>query len=259
MEKASSKFAPLAYMRGRTLNNAFIILDEAQNSTAEQMFMFLTRLGTARKAVITGDPTQIDLPAAQASPASVESVTRACARRRASPSSEFTRKDVVRHPLVQRIIAAYEEHRQLTEAGPSNEPRPLVPQPPAHSRTRPFPCSAAITRYVLEEELRREGLRAGLSFRGTGRNGSREPAIPSARRFHGRDHVRPCGRRRSGPARGNLHLRRRRAVQQAREFDTTWQEEVARYIIHSLLHLRGHDDLEPAKRRRDEARRRTDW
>jgi phosphate starvation-inducible protein PhoH and related proteins len=113
MEKAVIEIAPLAYMRGRTLNNAFIILDEAQNSTAEQMFMFLTRLGHGSKAVITGDPTQIDLPGHKKS-GLVESVH---ALRQTSGISivEFTRKDVVRHPLVQRIIAAYEEHRQLTK------------------------------------------------------------------------------------------------------------------------------------------------
>ena len=108
-EKGHIEIAPLAYMRGRTLNHAFIILDEAQNSTAEQMFMFLTRLGYSSKAVITGDITQIDLPPnkksglieAKQALRSVEGVA----------VVEFTKRDVVRHPLVQRIISAYEEHR----------------------------------------------------------------------------------------------------------------------------------------------------
>jgi phosphate starvation-inducible PhoH-like protein len=100
-------------MRGRTLNNAFIILDEAQNSTAEQMFMFLTRLGHGSKAVITGDPTQIDLPGHKQS-GLVESV-RALRQTAGISIVEFTRKDVVRHPLVQRIIEAYEEHRQTAK------------------------------------------------------------------------------------------------------------------------------------------------
>ena len=110
MEKAVIEIAPLAYMRGRTLNNAFIILDEAQNSTAEQMFMFLTRLGHGSKAVITGDPTQIDLPGHKQSGL----IEAAKALRQTSGISivEFTRQDVVRHPLVQRIIEAYEEHRR---------------------------------------------------------------------------------------------------------------------------------------------------
>jgi phosphate starvation-inducible PhoH-like protein len=110
MERAVIEIAPLAYMRGRTLNNAFIILDEAQNSTAEQMFMFLTRLGHGSRAVITGDPTQIDLPPHKSS-GLIEAV-RALRKTAGIAIVEFTRKDVVRHPLVQRIIEAYEEHRQ---------------------------------------------------------------------------------------------------------------------------------------------------
>ena len=113
MEKAVIEIAPLAYMRGRTLNNAFIILDEAQNSTAEQMFMFLTRLGHGSKAVITGDPTQIDLP--QHKQSGLIEAARALRQTTGISIVEFTRKDVVRHPLVQRIIEAYEEHRQIAK------------------------------------------------------------------------------------------------------------------------------------------------
>ena len=109
MERAVIEIAPLAYMRGRTLNNAFIILDEAQNSTAEQMFMFLTRLGVNSKAVITGDTTQIDLPAHKTS--GLLEASRALRNIDGISIVEFSRRDVVRHPLVQRIIAAYEEHR----------------------------------------------------------------------------------------------------------------------------------------------------
>ncbi|MCK6500581.1 MAG: PhoH family protein, partial [Nitrospira sp.] len=103
------EIAPLAYMRGRTLNNAFIILDEAQNATAEQMFMFLTRLGFSSKAVITGDPTQIDLPKNR--PSGLLEAIRALRGVEGIAICEFSRRDVVRHPLVQRIISAYEEHR----------------------------------------------------------------------------------------------------------------------------------------------------
>jgi phosphate starvation-inducible PhoH-like protein len=108
-ERNVIEIAPLAYMRGRTLNNAFIILDEAQNSTAEQMFMFLTRLGLNSKAVITGDETQIDLPPQKRS--GLVEAHRALKNTEGIAIVEFTRRDVVRHPLVQRIIAAYEEHR----------------------------------------------------------------------------------------------------------------------------------------------------
>ena len=117
-ERGVIEIAPLAYMRGRTLNHAFIILDEAQNSTAEQMFMFLTRLGISSKAVITGDETQIDLPAQKRS--GLLEAHRALKHIEGIAIVEFSRRDVVRHPLVQRIIAAYEEHRgkvQRSSAG----------------------------------------------------------------------------------------------------------------------------------------------
>jgi phosphate starvation-inducible PhoH-like protein len=118
-ERGVIEIAPLAYMRGRTLNHAFIILDEAQNSTTEQMFMFLTRLGINSKAVITGDETQIDLPAQKRS--GLLEAHRALKHTEGIAIVEFSKRDVVRHPLVQRIIAAYEEHRG--KARPSN-PRP---------------------------------------------------------------------------------------------------------------------------------------
>jgi phosphate starvation-inducible protein PhoH and related proteins len=108
-ERGVIEIAPLAYMRGRTLNNAFIILDEAQNSTMEQMFMFLTRLGAHSKAVITGDETQIDLPPHKQS--GLLEAHRALRRTEGIAIVELTKRDIVRHPLVQRIIAAYEEHR----------------------------------------------------------------------------------------------------------------------------------------------------
>lgn len=111
MERGVVEVAPLAYMRGRTLNNAYIILDEAQNSTTEQMFMFLTRLGQGSRAVITGDPTQIDLPRNKNS--GLIEALKALRHTEGIGIVEFTRKDVVRHHLVQRIIAAYEEHRRL--------------------------------------------------------------------------------------------------------------------------------------------------
>jgi phosphate starvation-inducible PhoH-like protein len=109
MERGVIEIAPLAYMRGRTLNDAFIILDEAQNSTTEQMFMFLTRLGMNSKTVITGDTTQIDLPSHKTS--GLLEAHRALNNIDGIAIVEFSCRDVVRHPLVQRIIAAYEEHR----------------------------------------------------------------------------------------------------------------------------------------------------
>ena len=115
-ERGIIEIAPLAYMRGRTLNNAFVILDEAQNSTTEQMFMFLTRLGHGSKAVVTGDPTQVDLPPQKRS--GLIEAHRALRSIEGIAMVEFDRRDVVRHPLVQRIIAAYEEHRGTRDAVP---------------------------------------------------------------------------------------------------------------------------------------------
>lgn len=109
MERETVEIAPLAYMRGRTLNNAFVILDESQNTTNEQMFMFLTRLGYHSKAVVTGDPTQVDLP-----PSKQSGLVEALATLRKTDGiaiNEFNQTDVVRHPLVQKIIHAYETRR----------------------------------------------------------------------------------------------------------------------------------------------------
>lgn len=112
IERQAIEVAPLAYMRGRTLNNAYIILDESQNTTQEQMKMFLTRVGFGSTAVITGDLTQIDLPRGTRSGLlhssevlkNVEGIS----------FTHFLAKDVVRHPLVQRIVEAYDEHEQQT-------------------------------------------------------------------------------------------------------------------------------------------------
>jgi len=112
--------APLAYMRGRTLNHAFVILDEAQNTTPEQMLMFLTRLGFESKCVITGDLTQIDLPAPKKS-GLIEA--RQTLREIAGIAiTELTELDVVRHPLVQQIIKAYRESRSNGSAAASAAP-----------------------------------------------------------------------------------------------------------------------------------------
>lgn len=107
-ERQMIEIAPLAYMRGRTLNHAFIILDEAQNTTPEQMKMFLTRIGFGSKAVITGDITQIDLPRGQKSGLiEAQHVLRDV---RGVAATRFTSIDVVRHPLVARIVEAYDEY-----------------------------------------------------------------------------------------------------------------------------------------------------
>ncbi len=108
MERNVIEVAPLAYMRGRSLNESFIILDEAQNTTVEQMKMFLTRIGFGSKVVVTGDVTQIDLPKGQQS--GLRQVIDVLSDVDGLSFSFFTPKDVVRHPLVQRIVEAYDAH-----------------------------------------------------------------------------------------------------------------------------------------------------
>jgi phosphate starvation-inducible PhoH-like protein len=109
-ERGVIEIAPLAYMRGRTLNHAFIILDEAQNTTPEQMKMFLTRIGFGSKAVITGDVTQIDLARGQKSGLNDARIVLKGVRGIAF--QQFQAEDVVRHPLVQKIVSAYEKYEQ---------------------------------------------------------------------------------------------------------------------------------------------------
>jgi phosphate starvation-inducible protein PhoH and related proteins len=110
MERGVIEVAPLAYMRGRTLNNAFVILDEAQNTTPAQMKMVLTRLGFRSRMVVTGDTTQTDLPSYQQSGLAV--AQRILQKVEGIAFCELTKADVVRHALVQRIVAAYEAHEQ---------------------------------------------------------------------------------------------------------------------------------------------------
>ena len=105
-EKQMIEIAPLAYMRGRTLNHAFIILDEAQNTTPEQMKMFLTRIGFGARAVVTGDPSQLDLPRGMKS--GLADAVQTLQKVKGIAFSQFTSADVVRHPLVARIVDAYE-------------------------------------------------------------------------------------------------------------------------------------------------------
>ena len=113
LERGAIELAPLAYMRGRTLNHSFIILDEAQNTTPEQMKMFLTRIGFGSKAVVTGDVTQVDLP--RGAKSGLVEARRILAEVRGVAFSIFQTEDVVRHPLVQRIVDAYERHRDERE------------------------------------------------------------------------------------------------------------------------------------------------
>ena len=118
-ERNAIEIAPLAFMRVRTLNNAFIILDEAQNTTPEQMKMFLTRIGFGAKAVVTGDVSQIDLPKGQLS--GLIDAERVLKRVKGISVTRFTTADVVRHPLVARIVDAYDAQRTATTGAPSRK------------------------------------------------------------------------------------------------------------------------------------------
>ena len=116
LEKGIIEVAPLAFMRGRTLNDSFVILDEAQNTTSEQMKMFLTRIGFGSRAVVTGDVTQTDLPAGRTS--GLRHALRVLREVRGVAFNHFDAADVVRHPLVQRIVQAYESHSAETPGEP---------------------------------------------------------------------------------------------------------------------------------------------
>ena len=251
MERGIIEIAPLAYMRGRTLNHAFIILDEAQNSTLEQMFMFLTRLGTNSKAVVTGDETQIDLPlpkrsglleahaarvegiALVDSPGAMSSATRSC-----SESLPPTR-----------TIAA----KRVRLATPwSLEPRPVHPEsaesdsrqraPPASHRRRaaggpgPGPAGDLGICLVSSNEMARLN-ETHLSHAG----------VTDVITF---DYGNPSEGQHPACLNGEIFICLDEAVSQARRFRTSWESELARYVIHGLLHLTGYDDRRPGDRRR---------
>ena len=132
IEQGTIEVAPLAFMRGRTLNDAFVILDEAQNTTTEQMKMFLTRLGFDSKAVVTGDVTQVDLP--QGKRSGLHEARRILEGIEGIAFCDFTEVDVVRHPLVQEVIRAYDR----ADAEAKAEAAPVEPQ--AGPPTSPVPA-----------------------------------------------------------------------------------------------------------------------
>ncbi len=123
------QIAPLAFMRGRTLNDAVIVLDEAQNTTTHQIKMFLTRLGMGSKMIVTGDTTQIDLPRSTAS--GLVQALRVLRNVKGIGRIEFGKKDIVRHQLVQRIVEAYEKHDALVKASLDADDGGPTPQKPA--------------------------------------------------------------------------------------------------------------------------------
>ena len=127
MEKGLIEVAPLAYMRGRTLDNAFIILDEAQNTTPAQMKMFLTRIGFGSKVVVTGDATQVDL--APGVKSGLDVALKVLSKIDDIGICRLTSKDVVRHPLVQQIVQAYDEYENRNAARAANRKTRQVKKP----------------------------------------------------------------------------------------------------------------------------------
>ena len=167
LERGTIELAPLAYMRGRTLNHSFIILDEAQNTTPEQMKMFLTRIGFGAKAVVNGDVTQIDLPRGRKS--GLIEARRILAGVRGIAFTEFGAQDVVRHPLVARIIDAYDKHppeesspdpirraparpSERTIAAQMGEPRPLGRHASHRRRARRPAAQPSVPRQGLRHQ-----------------------------------------------------------------------------------------------------------
>jgi phosphate starvation-inducible PhoH-like protein len=126
LERGTIEIAPIAFMRGRTLNDSFVILDEAQNTTSEQMKMFLTRLGFGSKAVITGDITQIDLPTGRTS-GLVEAI-KVVGDIEGISFIHFDERDVVRHKLVQQIVKAYDAYSNAGSPGATPRPAAVAPR-----------------------------------------------------------------------------------------------------------------------------------
>jgi phosphate starvation-inducible PhoH-like protein len=145
VERNTIEIAPLAFMRGRTLNDCFIILDEAQNTTAEQMKMILTRQGFNSKMVVTGDQTQIDLPAGKKS--GLLNAAEVLRGVEGIAFVYFDEKDVVRHALVQKIVKAYDRYNEMTGVGRQLALRLGSDPAPQPSREPPLDVSVAIPEF----------------------------------------------------------------------------------------------------------------
>ena len=177
MRAQTIEIAPLAYMRGRTLSNAFVILDEAQNTTTEQMFMLLTRIGPRSKCVVTGDVTQIDLPSNKRS--GLVEALQALKNVPGIGFVYFNDKDVVRHELVRAIINAYQQHRSPANTGGApaqiaamfeflrrtqpREARSRLEQDPAPPRLERDAAQSRVRALDEGDNLRRLRRRAGAS------------------------------------------------------------------------------------------------
>ena len=232
MERGTIEVAPLAFMRGRTLNDSFIILDEAQNTSPEQMQMFLTRLGFGSKVVVTGDVTQIDLPREQAS--GLIQVRDILGAIDGIAFVEFTHQDVVRHKLVQRIVEAYKRHAE--ETGTARRALTMVAVEVENRSGVEVDEAAAVE--LAQRVLAAEGVEdgeLGLAFVGP-------DEIRALKREHlGIDEATdvlsfPIDGREELPAGRAARARRRRALPAGRR-----RGSGAAPLVHGLLHLLGYE------------------
>ena len=274
-EKGLIEVAPLAYMRGRTLDNAFIILDEAQNTTPAQMKMFLTRIGFGSKVVITGDATQKDLPSGQVS--GLDVATRVVKDIEDISICHLTSKDVVRHPLVQRIVKAYEDYESKHEnrrgndakyKGKDKRRRSLYFEEEGDVKL-PLECEALAKR-VVEEALDYVGCpyeaevnllltenaqihEMNKEFRGIDRATDvlSFPMIdyPEPGTFDFLEEQEDCFDPESGELTlGDIVISKEKVLAQAEEYGHSPMREYAFLIAHSVLHLTGYDHMEDEER-----------
>ena len=246
--------APLAFMRGRTLANAVVILDEAQNTTSMQMKMFLTRLGENSRMIVTGDPSQIDLPRGQVS-GLVEAVD-LLKDVDGIAQVRFTAADVVRHPLVARIVEAYDNAERraglgdLILPGPSHRPAIVAD---ILMEGGDWPPEAELQAAGRSGDRRLRGRRRPAADRRRGRGFAgfhrRRPCSRAEPAYRGRDRptnvlsfpAAPLVSGRFGPPLGDIVLARETVVAEAAAEGLTVADHLSHLIVHGFLHLLGHD------------------
>ena len=249
IERNIIEVAPLAFMRGRTLNNAFIILDEAQNTTREQMKMFLTRIGFGSTAVVTGDATQIDLP--RGTQSGLTHASKVLDEVEGLGFTWFGNKDVVRHPLVQRIVEAYDDHEDKPPrwTGPSvnltvdiqcASAEPVPDEDDIRRWIGSSPCAAA---YRSDAEVSLRLVDIEPRWRSSTKLSAVKPALPMCCPFPA---DLPTDLRAASAGRYR-HLCARGAAGGARHRAKRWQAHWAHMTVHGTLHLLGYDHIEDSE------------
>ena len=266
LERQTVEVAPLAFMRGRTLNNSFIILDEAQNTTPEQMKMFLTRIGFGSRVVVTGDVTQIDVPDGRSGLVGLERVLQGI---EGLAFVQLTASDVVRHRIVADIVAAYER-----DSGAAAWPNAMN-EPPSPTLTAAadavvvvgadeqddVPVDLARWTALAEAVLRDEQSagRADADVRRRRGDGRAERRAPRSRGPHRRAVVPPRhrGRRRVCPCcSATSSSARRSPLRRPARHAGTLDDELALLVVHGVLHVLGHDHAADDERTRMQSRER---